>query len=1098
MQFGVLGPLAVWTADGEPVEIPERKVRALLANLLVHHGRPVSAKQLIDDLWGDHLPADPAAALRTKVSQLRRALDAAEPGGRGLVVHQQSGYVLEVGADALDAGRFSRLIEHAQGIDDLRTLVTLLSDALSLWRGAPLADFADDQFTWQASIRWQEQRLAAIEERAEALLGLGEHRALTGEMPELILAHPLRERLRSVHMRALYRSGRQSDALASYRDLRTRLVEELGVEPSPELTALQLAILQQDPSLDGPSPSPEPSGRRSNLPAPATELIGRDEAIVDVHTLLESNRLVTLTGPGGVGKTRLAVAVASQKANAVPGGVWMVELAGLPDADDGGVTPNRELISRANVAYAVANVLGIRDDAALMSDVSADHKLAGTGDHVDPIDRLVHALAERKCLIVLDNCEHVVVPVARLTERLLRAAPGVQILATSREPLRITGEVLWEVPPLGVPGNGMTANPLAVEHSTAVELFVTRAAAAAPGFSLDTETAPWVVTICQRLDGIPLALELAATRVRALGVRELAARLDDRFRVLARGSRDAAARHQTLEAMIDWSWERLTATEQSVLRRLAASADSYDLDAAEHLCAGEDVATEDVLEILTDLVDRSLVVVSDARRPRYQLLESVAAYCGDRLAEAGEMDRVREGHDRYFTELAERSSIGLRGPSQRDWLDRLDADANNVRDAFDGAIQRSDAELALRLVNPMAWFWFLRGRYGDAHRWLARALRDLEDEHAAAKAEAAALHAGFARWVDRGARCTGTAAEVLTDFDDLDAPAAKARAQWFLALTDFGVSDAETGDVFVEDALATFTSLDDRWGTAAALALRADRAFVLRGDLGTARRDAERCVAMFHELGDRWGEMQALQVLSPLAEIAGDYATARRLASEMADIAAYLGMPTEMSYALSRLGRIALLDGDHLAADDFHHRARQIAIEQPNWITEEYAEIGLALSARRSGRLDEAETYLAKWLNLNQRQENPTSVGFLWSELGFVAELRGDADLALARQIEGGAAALATQDPRAIALSLEGLAGALGLADREHVAARCLGAAAAMRESVGVPLPEAERCDVDRITKRLRATLGDAALEAELQRGAGSDPYDLVGSLSPA
>ncbi|MFD0470506.1 BTAD domain-containing putative transcriptional regulator [Nonomuraea thailandensis] len=542
MRFGVLGPLAVWTPDGRPVQVPEVKVRALLSGLLIQAGRTVSADRLIEDLWGDRPPADAPAALRVKVSQLRRVL-----GDRELVAYRAPGYVLRAEPESVDAGLFESLLLRARRAGDLDARAALLRQALELWRGGAYAEFADEPFARAAVARLDEQRLVALEELAETRLGLGEHGPLAAELADLVAGHPLRERLRAVHMRALYRAGRQGEALASYGDLRRRLADELGLDPGPELAALHQAILEQDPGLDAPAARP-----RTNLPAPLTDLVGRDEAVAEVRALLRANRLVTLTGPGGVGKTRLALAAASELGG-FDGGVWLVELASLGAG-----------AQAVEVAEAIAGVLGLRDDAPGCI-----------------VERLPGALAARPTLLVLDNCEHVVEQVATLAATLLRAAPGLRVLATGQESLRIEGEALWSVPPLGL--------------EAAMELFAARA-----GIEPDGD----VAEICERLDGIPLALELAATRMRALTPRQLADRLDDRFRLLASGLRGAPARQQTLRAMIDWSWELLTEAERVVLRRLAVHADGCTLEAAEDVCAEPGL---DVLDLLARLVDRSLV-----------------------------------------------------------------------------------------------------------------------------------------------------------------------------------------------------------------------------------------------------------------------------------------------------------------------------------------------------------------------------------------------------------------------------------------------------------------------------------------------------------
>jgi predicted ATPase/DNA-binding SARP family transcriptional activator len=564
VRFGVLGPLAVWTDDGREVSVPESKVRLLLADLLVHEGQPVSVDRLVDDLWGDRLPGNPLNTLQTKVSQLRKVLEGAEPGGGKLVTYQRGGYAMPVD---LDVTRFRELITQARAVDDVRTRSGLLGDAVALWRGPALAEVADEPFAAPLTARLEEERLAAQEDWAEARLELGDHDALTAELGELVAIHPLRERLRALQMRALYRAGRQNEALASYQELRRRLADELGLTPGPDIAAVQQAILEQDRALA------IPSAPRTNLPEPLTELVGRDDAVQAVVSLLNTARLVTLTGPGGVGKTRLAVQTARQLTDA-----WLIELSGLDR--HGSVTQRRpdELI-----VDVIAATLSIRDARGCDA------------------NRLAEYLRDKNIALVLDNCEVAIEPVAALAGRLLEAAPGLRILATSQLPLGVTGEVVWNVPPLTVPGPGSVAAE-DVRAFSSVQLFATRAAAADPGFSIDEDNAAAVAAICRRLDGVPLALELAATRIRALGPHELLHRLDDRFRLLTNGTRSGPTRHRTLRALLEWSWQLLSEPQQMVLRRMAIHAEGADLAAVEALAAGDGVPAGDVAGLVADLV----------------------------------------------------------------------------------------------------------------------------------------------------------------------------------------------------------------------------------------------------------------------------------------------------------------------------------------------------------------------------------------------------------------------------------------------------------------------------------------------------------------
>lgn len=1003
MRFGVLGPLAVWTAGGAEFPLHRTDLRTLLAALLVHSGTAVSVNGLIDDLWPANLPADPTNALQIRVSRLRRTLESAETGGRALVELDAAGYRLRVPADAVDAGRFQRLVREAGATADPSARARLLSDALALWRGPALAGFEDEAFAVPVVQRLTEQRLGAVEDLAEARLAAGDHHAAAAELAEWVHRHPERERLLAAQLRALHRSGRRREALAGFAAFRSRLAETHGLDPGPELLAVHQALLAGDPA---------PARPVSTLPAPVTTLIGRDTAIADVVAALRSARLVTLTGPGGVGKTRLALAAAAEHA----GPARLVELAGVTATDD--------------LADAVLAALGVRENSML-------GPVPGTAP-MSQIDRLVAYLRGRELVIVLDNCEHLVEQVARLARTLLAAAPGLRLLATGREPLGIPGEVLRPVPPLPTPDPGATTAQ--VRASDAVRLFTARAVAADPAFVVDAATADAVAALVRGLDGLPLALELAAAKVRSLGVHELAARLDDRFRLLA-GNRGAPQRQQTLLALLDWSWELLSEPERVVLSRLAVL-ESGNLAAVESIC-GADV--DDPAGALGRLVDRSMVAVGDDGR--YRLAESVRAYAQRHLVAAGDLDATRQRHARHYISVAVSVAADLFGPDQDACLGRLDAEAGNFAAALDHA--------GPPLVDALAWYLLLRGRVRQLARWAARAL----DQPGPAAPRVRCWAAGVAILLDAEHE---PVAEALASFAD-DDPAGLAMAQWFLAYVLFHGGELDTSEELVARAAAGYAALDHPWGRAVTASLRAHQALA-RGRPAAVAAACDEALVLFRALGDRGGELLTSYPRAALAELRGDLDDAERLHRDGLAIASELGMWAEAADRLSGLGRIAMLRDDHNTARELHERARSSAAEHGFRAGEIYAVTGLGLTARRAGRLQDANEHLLEAAAWYRRTGGAPGYATVLVELGHLAECNGGTGITHFE--EALAAARRIGDTRSEAAALVGLAGSQLREGRPEAATERLDAAAGLRGDD--PVPPADRDDLERITEAVR------------------------------
>ncbi|MBF6134162.1 AfsR/SARP family transcriptional regulator [Nocardia otitidiscaviarum] len=671
MRVDVLGPLRV-EVDGRTVAVGGARLRALVTRLALDAGRVVGAAALVEALWADGVPEHPAAALQSAVSRLRRTLPEA------VVCAEAGGYRLDIPADTVDVVRFETLA--GEGRRALRAgraeaAEELLTRALALWRGEPLADVARLPFATAPIARLAELRRQAVEDRVEARLGRADPALLSAELRELVAADPLRERPRVLLIRTLAYGGRQAEALAAYEAYRAVLAEELGVDPPPELRELHLRLLRGDPPLDTHPPTeprephPRPprgvplpgagsaAGRAGgNLRAPLTSCIGRVTERREVAERLRDGRLTTLVGPGGVGKTRLAVTAGAEVSDTV----WIVDLAAAAEPD--------------GLPRLIARTLGIRE----RGDISA---------------RVAEALSGPGTLLILDGCEHVVGAAARLADEALGRCPSLRILATSREPLGITGEVIYPVHPLDL--------------TSAAALFIERARAVQPDFTTD----PDVERICRLLDGLPLAIELAAVRLRSMSLATLVDRLDDRFRILTAGSRTAPPRHRTLGAVVAWSWDLLTCAERAAAEVVSVFPASFTVEAAERVGL--------TVDLLHGLVDKSLLTFDTSR---FRMLDTIREYGRKRLADTGRLRAARTNHAACYLDLAERAEPHLRGSDQLAWLTRLTAERENLDAALSFATSSGDTDTALRLAAALGMFWTVHGDHAAATTRLRAAL----------------------------------------------------------------------------------------------------------------------------------------------------------------------------------------------------------------------------------------------------------------------------------------------------------------------------------------------------------------------------------------
>ncbi|MFO7249337.1 MAG: BTAD domain-containing putative transcriptional regulator [Actinomycetes bacterium] len=1000
MQFRVLGPLEVRNDAGEPIPVGGPRPRALLAMLLLDAGRVVGLDRLIDGQYGDRPPAGAANAIQAQVSRLRRRLP------RGLIETHGYGYRLAVDPDDVDLHRFERLAREGRALlaaGRHAAAARTLREALGLWRGPAFADVADAPFAAAQAVRLDELRLAAAEDRYEAELALPGAAPPVAGLRELLSAHPLRERARGLLMRALHAAGRQAEALAVFEEGRRLLADELGADPSPELAALHLEILRgrrEQAALTGP-------------PAQLTGFVGREDELAHLAALRDA-RLVTIVGPGGTGKTRLAI----EHARRLPAGtpvafadLTLVDPAAPPEPGATGGDPAGAARAAA-VARVVWQALGLREPA--LRPPAAD----GPG----LVRRLAAALADQKLLLILDNCEHVVAEAAALARHLLAACPGLRILATSREPLALTGERLVPLAPLPAPppGDEPPPDPLAYP---AVRLFVERAAAVRPAFararrartagpgvpdpaSLDPGTLALVSRIVADLDGLPLAIELAAAQVRAFGVAEIADRLAEhgRFSLLSRGDRTAAARHRTLRAVVEWSWSLLDAAEQALARRFAVFTGGATLEAVEHVCAS---GGPPVADALAGLVDKSLV---ETDGERYRMLDTIRLFCLERLAESGEEERVRRAHAAWFLEFARRADDHLYGAGQLDRLARLSADDANLWAALRWSAEH-DPATGLRLTAALAMYWWLTGRRSRAAPHAARLLNRVGTEPPAELAEEyvmAVLHAvpeaGSPHWRRAGQIVASLGRPMRYRFGT---------ALWAM-IAGPPAEPADRGEMFRHDPWSR--ALGDL-----GLALLN----VLDGAPAAAEPELERVHAEFARLGERWGTAQALDWLAVIASWRGDWARAWRLWHEALALLEELGALDELADVLNRRATALRRSGDVAAARADCERLS--GLERRLGRPELTAAVRLQLGeiARQEGDLDAAERLLSA-ARTGAESGAFTSVGMrahVLTALGRLAEARGEAERAAARHAEAVATALASPMAADLADAAEGLAG---------------------------------------------------------------------------
>ncbi|WP_405879369.1 winged helix-turn-helix domain-containing protein [Streptomyces sp. NBC_01384] len=967
VRYRILGTTQALRPDGTPVAVGGARLRALLTVLALRPGRTLPAAVLVEEVWDGDPPADASGALQALVGRLRRAL------GPDAVDSVEGGYRLTATADDIDLHRFERLADEgtrALADGDPAKAAVALDDALALWRGPALADLPDRT---AESARWETRRLDVRRARLGAALALGHAEPSLPELTALCDLHPLDEPLHVLRLRALRDAGRPAEALAAYESVRELLADRLGSDPGPELRALHAELLHPAEDGDGAharGPGTRPAGTAShpvpagraltapaghartappppgNLRARLTSFVGRQADIDTIRGDLAAARLVTLLGPGGAGKTRLSQEAAEAVAETAPDGVWLAELAPVDDPKA--------------VPEAVLTAVGARE--TVLRGAGAEEMRAVADRHDDPLQRLAEHCAKRRMLIVLDNCEHVVDAAAQVVEELLARCPGLTVLATSREPLGVPGELLRPVEPLPEP--------------FALRLLADRGTSARPGFRIEDDPAA-AAEICRRLDGLPLAIELAAARLRMLTPRQIADRLDDRFRLLTSGSRTVLPRQQTLRAVVDWSWDLLDEDERDVLRRLSVFAGGCDLAAAEAVCGPA------ALETLGSLVDKSLVVAAPSGdgEMRYRLLETVGEYAGERLDESGQRPAAERAHLTYYRELARTTDLELRGPGQRAAIERLETESENIRAALQHAVAARDEQEALCLVLSLAWYWQMRDLRLMARHWSREVMALGPDPFTEPVRPAAPLLESCTdapppmrpevfEEARRGVHLVHLACMDM-DMEAWETPQAQRKLRvisqtyrpglpqtcrnpgnvWFYAVILTG--DLERMREVVDATVHTCRELGYEWELAVSLQLRANILANRATWAGDATRDADEALELFTRLEDAWGAAEALSARGEAHERRGEFTLAAADYTHAMTYAEGLGAHAQTAVLRTRLGSVLIDSGD---TERGERLLREVLAQGEGAFNEAMpaSRLFLAMWLGRSGRVAEA------------------------------------------------------------------------------------------------------------------------------------------------
>jgi predicted ATPase/DNA-binding SARP family transcriptional activator len=1068
VRVAILGPFEVRNDNGDTLPVAGSRLRDLITRLALAGGRPVSTAALAEAVWGDDPPADLPNALQTLVSRARRIL-----GGAATVEQSAAGYRLAVTPDDVDALRFERLVAAGD-----------VEGALGLWRGPALDDVGE--FAAPYALRLTDLRLDATIGWLTGELEAGRVAAHVAELEALAAGNPLNEKVSALLMRALAAAGRQAEALAVYERLRARLADDLGIDPGAQLRDVHLEVLRGKVDETPAAGHGRRASRRTNVRAQLTSFVGREDDVSRVGDALAGYRLLTLVGPGGAGKTRLASEVAARVAGGgadgpeagvaelAPDGVWMAELASVTDA--------------ADVPAAVLGSVGLRE-ARIMLD--GTHRITTR----DAQTQLIDGLADARALLVLDNCEHLIDACAHLADALLAHSPGLRIVATSREPLGIVGESLLVVPPLA--------------QDPAVRLFADRAAAVSPGFRLDEETVPLVADIVRRLDGLPLAIELAAARLRTLPLAEISRRLDDRFRLLTGGSRTALPRHRTLRAVVEWSWDLLSPAERLLAERFSVFPAGATPDAVAAVCGDprdtgqrdtgqrdtgqRDTGHRDTDDLLSSLVDKSLLQPA-AGGMRLRMLETIREYGAEKLADRAEAAEVRRRHAEYYSEFMAEATPWLLTRDQLSWLKAVEADRDNILAALRYWCDARDAARAIDLAVTFSGPAFLLGNHADIAELVGQAVAVPGEADPDLRTMADALYAitpaGRAGQTDEADLWSSPGlADRVEALDFSKHPLAALLRPAYAMFT----QDNERAHRYVEEALAS----PDEWVVAATWMISAAIA-ENTGDMETLRSDSVQAVERFRAIGERWGLATALRLVAGVRVLDGDLDEAAAAFAESDRMLREMGSRDDESHRPLQFANIAARRGDLAAAREFYQSALAVAESAGPGMDRPLVSAGYAMFEVTVGNVElarplytAAEQGLALVGNAHPAHHHLTAVV---DAAGMMIAL-ADAHLPLGRERAASMyrSAVASEDMGLLATvagALAHLADALGQPER---AAEMLGACAAVRGGEDPTDPM-----VTLLEPRLQAALGPDGYDRAYAAGMALSRAEALVLLDPA